>query len=115
MNQETVTQETKVKALIKKCAQETANHWLVSATTQGSPDQITSQLEILKQAAIVVLATYVFNKTREECAGQNIQGQVYSIMEIMGLIEDETDLMFKRFKKGEMKFHDAKEGQNEKL
>lgn len=76
---------------IKEVGRETASYWL-QASLNGSPEQVSNQIEVLKHAAVHILGTYAFNKTKPEC-WDNPVSEVEAIMELKELVEDEVEFM----------------------
>jgi len=76
---------------IKEVGRETASYWL-QACLNGTKEQAGNQIEVLKEAAIHILGTYAFNKTKIECTDE-VVSEATIIMSLKEEIEDEVQFM----------------------
>lgn len=76
---------------IKEVGRNTASYWL-QASLNGTPEQVGTQLEVLKEAAVHILGTYAFNKTKPECTEEPVS-EATAIMALKEDIENEVEFM----------------------
>lgn len=105
MANETQKQEVKIKDV----GRDTARYWL-EASMRGNEEQVSNQIEVLKEAAIHILGTYAFNRTMPR-ANANPVSEVTAIMELKEDIENEVEFMKKEMANNNVRFSEA--GANE--
>jgi len=76
------------KEKIKNIGRNTAAFWLSASVQSKDKDIVAGHIEVLKEAAICILAPYAFNRAKPECWEEPVS-EVHSIMSMKEEIEDE--------------------------
>lgn len=90
--------------MLLECGREAARSWLNSCIENSdNEDQMYNQLEILKNAAVHLLATICFNEADPDHGVEQLEARTFThVMEVKDEISEEVQFLLDQYKDGKV-------------